>query len=107
MIRLQAFVDDGKIARVLHALDGLVRRLEVFPVKNTTDAVTEAGDPTSGPEVIRHVAKGRDIVTLAELKAAAKTFGVSERSVTSAMHPIVHKFKFLRRVGNGKYKVLG
>jgi hypothetical protein len=114
VIRLEAFVEDNKIAKVLYALDGLVMRVEVHPVRNVTvenGKLAEAGNPTNGPEVLKYCIKralteGRKTFSLKEARAVAEQFGVTYRSVQSATHPFAHKLKMMRAIGHGQYSIL-
>ena len=104
MIRLEAFVDDKKVAAVLHALDGLVVQLNVMPVRNAIakgGKVAEAGDPTTGPEVVRKaiadaVAAGGNTVTRASIISLGKTYGIKDSALVSAINAFMHRDRILR-----------
>ena len=104
MIRLEAFVDDKKVAAVLHALDGLVVQLTVVPVRNAIakgGKVAEAGDPTTGPELIRKamagaVASNRNTITRSELMSLGKTYGIKSTTLVSAINAALHRDKILK-----------
>lgn len=82
MIRIEAFVDDKKIATVLHRLSGLVMNLQVVPVlnaKSKNGKAVEAGDHQTGTQVMRAIIG-------AAVKAKKKEIKRSEIMVYAKQH---------------------
>jgi SpoVK/Ycf46/Vps4 family AAA+-type ATPase len=113
MIKLEAFVDDKKIAAVLHALDGLVLNLTVVPVHNAKakgKKVAEAGQPTTGKEVVLEAIRfalqsGQRVLSRKGTFALSKTYGMSKATIATAFQNAVHKDKLLKRQSTGIYLI--
>lgn len=111
-MKLEAFIDDKKVAKVLHALNGLVMQMHIGPVRNAkakNGKVTEAGEPVSGRDfvlaVIRQtVAAGRTSFKLNEVTDFAGN-AVSRTAIYNAIHAM-KKAKLLRGKGGGQYLIL-
>src|SRR5215471_12147617 len=89
MLKLDAFVDDKKAAKVLHVLDGLVRDLTLVPVRNVkvhNSKIAEAGVPTTAPQVVHKMVMNcrkahKDGFTNRELIPFAETYGISKEAL--------------------------
>lgn len=107
MIRIEAFVDDKKLAQVLHLMDGLVLNLKVQPVRNAAvknGHVVGAGQPTSAKEVVLFVAKkgkGAGFMTK-EAQDYGKNAGIPASSIYSAIHKLL-KDGLLKRTKPSTY----
>ena len=112
-MRIEAFCDDKYVARVLHALDGLVIQLAVVPVRNATakgGKVTDAGHPTTGREVLIEVAKRclaakKPTFTSQEAFAVGDSFGIGRNRIMSAITLMKEK-KELKAKGRGLYQIV-
>ena len=112
MLRLEAFIDDNKAAKVLHALDGLVIQLTMVPVKNAVKKGTNvvgAGKPTTAPEVVLEAIRiatdnKHTSFTLKELITLAETYGVNKSSLSYGVNKAVDA-KLLKKKGGGVYQI--
>jgi len=112
MLRLEAFLDDNKAAKVLHALDGLVIQLTMAPVRNAVKkgkSIVGAGGPQTGTEVLANMMqetlqKGDNTFTTAALLEYAKTYGFNKTTVMAAVTAL-KKQKLLKGKGRGTYLI--
>ncbi len=111
MMRLELFVDDKKLAHLLHAIDGMVVQMAIGPVHNAktkNGKVTEAGNPTNARELVTWAVNtsigngGKGLITTAQLRQAAKKFGIKEDRVHQTLFYMKEQ-RLIKRVGNGKY----
>ena len=113
MLRLEAFLDDNKAAKVLHALDGLVIQLTMMPVKNAVKKgknVVGANEPTTAPELIAScimaaAGRGEKLLYTKDVVAAAKTYGVSKTALGYGFRIHIED-KTLKRKSNGVYSII-
>ena len=110
MFRLEAFIDDKKVVTVMKALDGMVMQMTMVPVRNAiakAGTVAEKGDPTTGPECVhRHIAaaiaNGKKNITRQELLTYARTYGMKDTTIVSAVNAAIYRDKLLKPKAGSK-----
>src|SRR5258706_7987273 len=112
MMRLELFVEDKKLAPVLHAIDGNILKMTIGPVYNAVKRngkLTEAGHPTTGKELVNHairaaIANNKGKFDTTTIKQLAAQYGIQ----SDRFHARIHDLKvagMIRRTSIGKYIV--
>jgi hypothetical protein len=112
MMKLEAFVEDKRIAQVLHALNGLVVQMSVGPVANAKagkGGVVGKGQPTSGREVVSQIinkalAAKKTTLERKDVTTLAVATGIPPARAYAAMQAM-QKEKVIKLTGNGTYKI--
>lgn len=111
MFRLELLIDDKYLAAVMHALPTKgVQISGPYPVRNARKIgkkIAEAGDPTTGPAVVLHLAAkhaGQQL-TRSYIIEQAEMYGVSALGVTQAVGKAIAAGVLKKTKTKGTYNV--
>ena len=112
MIRVEAFIEDKKVSKVMYALDGLVVQVTFNPVRNAVvkgNKVIDAGNPSTGREAILHAVEaairaGASTITTKALMEYGATYGIRESAMVNAIGTTTKGL--LKRKSRGVYNIV-
>lgn len=104
MVRLEAFLEDNKAGKVLHALEGLVIQMTMVPVKNAVakgNKVVGAGGPESAADAVRAAVmaalkRKQKEITTPDILNYGTTYGFKRAGLMAAIGAL-KKEKVLRK----------
>lgn len=113
--RVTFMCDDAKVGKACRVLVGIAaEKPEVQPMGNaiaiktgTVRTVRQRHAGNTLPELIRSkmLEENMNQISASTIQVMAGSLGYVPKSSAKALADLVHKFKFLRRIGRGEYEV--
>jgi len=110
VFKVECFIDDKHLAKVMHGLDGLVVDLRVVPVRNAVkkNGKLQSSAASSALEAIMAYARQAKltVITAKQIQDAMKSYGFSPQGYSTAI-ATAKKAKVLKKgKGSGEYVIV-